>query len=139
MESIFRANFLHLRLPDIRFLLHYHEKVKQPSATRQAAALLGYRVVAIDQTGRRRFSLIFSKTAEGLKNLVDPILLAFKAAWAHAIVISWLAFPPTFLASAPEGFTLYILYIGGVGVGVGVVFGLVLGLETGFVSSGFCG
>ena len=70
---------------------------------------------------------------------MDPILLAFKAAWAHAIVISWLAFPPTFLASAPEGFTLYILYIGGWGLVLGWFLGWFWVLETGFVSSVFCG
>jgi hypothetical protein len=62
---------VHLRLPDIRFLLHYQEKVKQPLATRQAAALLGYRVAAIDQTGSPRFSLRFDTPVQSSGNLAS--------------------------------------------------------------------
>jgi hypothetical protein len=41
-----------------------------------------------------------------------------------------------FLASAPRGFELYMLYIGGIRYGIGGLNCLVLGLETVFVSSG---
>ena len=120
-----------LRLPDIRFLLHYHEKVKQPSATRQAAALLGYRVAAIDQTG----SLVFRA------GLIGP----FKVQGTSPVAIPQIQRAGKFFHSASfwlarsGGFTLYMLYIGGWGWCWGWFLGWFWVLETGFVSSGFCG
>ena len=112
-----------LRLPDIRFLPHYHEKVKQPLATRQAAALLGYRVAAIDQTG----SLVFRS------GLIGP----FKVQGTSPVAIpqipkGWQILPfRLFLASALRGlYSIYAIYRG-MGLVLGVVFGLVLGFGDG--------
>jgi hypothetical protein len=72
---------VHLRLGDIRFPLHYREKVKQPLATRQAAELLGYRVAAIDQIGNSHFSLRFDVPVQSSRNLVGGNSAAPPKGW----------------------------------------------------------
>jgi len=65
-----RAGHLHLRLPDIRVLLHYHEKVKQPMATRQQPSFLAVALRLSTKPEALIFSLRFDAPVQSSSNLV---------------------------------------------------------------------